>query len=300
MYILFAALAMVSSVGNTILNRISSHKIGSVLSATIKAFMMTFACFIICLCFGNLKVIYALNGKQWMLLVILGLVTVVDWLFYFLALKRSYLEAFSCFEASTILFSSNLLFSIFMTESATVGGSTRNIILVVLGLVFVLASMVYAVFNKKINPIAKKSWVLFSIISAFSLAATLVIATKIKATGVPSDVVAFHQMSVVFGVFLIILLFSKEKFEIKKLNGRITLDFFISAIFNAMMMVFRYIALGYENSNQSVVNIIVGLDFVFVSIATVLFFKADNKKEITILILLVVAGMILNALPALL
>lgn len=300
MYILFAAFALVASVGNTIFNRISSHKIGSVLSATIKAFMMTFACFIICICFGNLKVIYALNGKQWLLLIVLGLVTVVDWLFYFLALKRSYLEAFSCFDASTILFASNLLFSIFMTESATVGGSTRNIILVVIGLLFVFASMIYAVFNKKINPIAKKSWVLFSIISAFSLAGTLVIATKIKETGVPSDVVAFHQMSVVFAVFLIILLLSKEKFEIKKLNNRIVIDFFISAIFNALLMVFRYVALGYENSNQSIVNIVVGLDFVFVSIATVLFFKSDNKKEITILILLVVAGMIINALPALL
>lgn len=299
-YILFAIFALISSVGNTIFNRISSNKIGSVLSATIKSLMMTLACFLICLAFGHVKEIYVLNAEQWMWVVILGLITVVDWLFYFLALKRSHLEAFAPFEASAILFSSNLLFSIFMTDSATVGGSTRNIILVSLGLVFIFASMLYSAFNKKINPKGKLLWVLFSIISATALAFTLVVATKIKQTGVESDVVAFHQMSVVFVVCLVMLFFSKDRKEIKTVNVKMYVNFLISAVFNALMMVFRYLALGQTNSNQSVVNIIVGLDFVFVSIATVLFFKADNKKQLLILILLVVAGMIFNALPALL
>ncbi len=299
-YILFAIFALISSVGNTIFNRISSNKIGSVLSATIKSLMMTLACFLICLAFGHVKEIYVLNAEEWMWVVILGLITVVDWLFYFLALKRSHLEAFAPFEASAILFSSNLLFSIFMTDSATVGGSTRNIILVSLGLVFIFASMLYSAFNKKINPKGKLLWVLFSIISATALAFTLVVATKIKQTGVESDVVAFHQMSVVFVVCLVMLFFSKDRKEIKAVNAKMYVNFLISAVFNALMMVFRYLALGQQNSNQSVVNIIVGLDFVFVSIATVLFFKADNKKQLLILILLVVAGMIFNALPALL
>ena len=59
-------------------------------------------------------------------------------------------------------------------------------------------------------------------------------------------------------------------------------------------------ALASADANPSIINIIVGLDFVFVSIATVLFFKAHNKKQLTILITLVVAGMILSALPAIL
>lgn len=298
-YILFSVLALVSSVGNTIFNRISSHKIGSVLSMAIKSFMMTVACFLICVCFGNIKSLYTLTGSQWLWVVILGLVTTVDWLFYFLAIKRSHLEAFAPFEASAILFTSNLLFSIFMTESATKGGGTRNIILFSVGLVFIFASMIYVVFNKKINPSGKLWWVAYSLCSATALAFTLVIATKIKGTGVESDVIAFHQMGITCFVCMILLCFSKDKFEIKSLNGKVYLNFFISAIFNALMMVFRYLALGQSNSNQAVVNVIVGMDFVFVSIATVLFFKANNKKELIILILLVVAGMIFNALPAL-
>ena len=122
MYILFAVLALFSSVGNTIFNRISSHKIGSVLSAVIKSFFITLACLIICLCFGHINQLYSLSKEDWLWIGILGAITIIDWLFYFLALKRSHLEAFAPFEVSTILFMSNLLFSIFMINTVTSGG----------------------------------------------------------------------------------------------------------------------------------------------------------------------------------
>lgn len=296
-YVVFACLALLSSVGNTIFNRISSHKIGSVLSALIKSFMITFACFIIAICFGHFSELYSLNKTQWIWVGVLGLITVVDWLFYFLALKRSYLEAFAPFEASTILFTSNLLFSFFMIQTVTSGATTLNIVLYYVGLAFLFASMVFTVINKKINPIAKLSWVIYSVISATALSFTLVV-VKLKLSDLPSDVVAFHQMFVVFVVCGIMLLFSKDRKEISKITGKTAINFLISAVFNALMMVFRYMALAAENANPSIINIIVGLDFVFVSIATVLFFKANNKKELIILIILVVLGMVLNALPA--
>ena len=297
MYILFAFLALFSSVGNTIFNRISSHKIGSVLSATIKSFFITIACFIICACFGHVNILYSLTGEQWLWVGILGLVTIVDWLFYFLALKRAYLEAFAPFESSAILFISNLLFVIFMIRTVTSGGGALNVVLFFLGLAFLLAATIFAVMNKKINPVKKISWVVFSLISATALAFTLVI-VKLKLSDIPSDVVAFHQMLIVFVGSGIGLLFSKDKFEIKNIKFKIYVDFFLSAIFNALLMVFRYMALASVSANPSIVNVIVGLDFVFVSVATVLFFKAKNKKQLTILILLVVIGMVLNALPA--
>ena len=296
-YILFAFLALISSVGNTIFNRISSHKIGSVLSATIKSLFITFACFIICVCFGHVSVMYSLTKEQWIWVGVLGLITIVDWLFYFLALKRSHLEAFSCFESALILFLTNLLFVIFMIRTVTEGGSTLNVILFFAGLALLFAATLFAVLNKKINPTTKIAWVIFSIISATALAFTLVI-VKIKLSDVPSDVVAFHQMLTVFIGCAIGLCFSKDRKEIVTIPWKTYLNFFISAIFNAGLMVFRYMALACEGANPSIINIIVGLDFVFVSIATVLFFKAHNKKQLTILILLVVAGMVLSALPA--
>ena len=297
-WILFAVLALFSSVGNTIFNRISSHKIGSLLSACIKSFMITIACLIICICFGHIKELYSMNKFDWMWLGILGLVTIVDWLFYFLALKRSHLEAFAPFEVSAILFFSNLLFSFFMISIVTSGATPLKITFYYAGLAIILASMFYAVFNKKINPIAKFTWVIFSLISALGLSFTFII-VKLKLSHISSDVIAFHQMLVVFVVCLIALLFSKQKREIKSIKAKTYLNFFISAIFNAGLMVFRYKALASANANPSIINIIICLDFVFVSIATVLFFKANNKKQLIVLIILVVSGMILNALPTL-
>lgn len=297
MYILFAFLALFSSVGNTIFNRISSHKIGSVLSATIKSFMITIACFFICLSFGHISQLYSLNNNDWLWVGILGLVTIVDWLFYFLALKRSYLESFAPFEAAAILFISNLLFSIFMISVVTSGGSTLNIVLYYSGLALLLVAMLFAVFNKKLNPIAKLAWVVYSLISATALAFTLVI-VKVKLSHIPSDVVAFHQMLTVFVVCVIMLIFSKDRKEIKSVNLKTYFNFFLSAVFNALLMVFRYKALASAGAIPSIINIITGLDFVFVSIATVLFFKANNKKQLVIIILLVVSGMVLSALPA--
>ena len=225
------------------------------------------------------------------------MITLVDWLFYFLALKKSHLEAFAPFEASTILFISNLLFSIFMFGVVTGGGTPLNIIFFYSGLLVLLASMLYAVLNKKINPITKINWVIYSTISATALAFTFVV-VKLKLSHVPSDVVAFHQMFIVFVVTSIALIFSKQKSEIKTIPFKTYLNFFISAVFNAGLMVFRYLALTSANANPSIINIIVFLDFVFVSIATVIFFKANNKKQLVVLIILVVTGMILNALPA--
>ena len=296
-WILFAILALFSSVGNTIFNRISSNKVGSILSACIKSLMITFACLIIVLCFGHIKELYSLNKYDWMWVGVLGLITIVDWLFYFLALKRSHLEAFAPFDVSAILFFSNLLFSIFMISVVTSGATPLKITFYYVGLALILASMLYAVFNKKINPKAKKWWVLFSLISALALSFTFVI-VKLKLSHIHSDVVAFHQMLVVFIVTTIAVIFSKEKYQIKEIGLKTYLNFFISAIFNAFLMVFRYMALASANANPSIINIIVSLDFVFVSIATVLFFKANNKKQLLILIIFVVSGMILNALPA--
>ena len=297
-WVLFAVFALFSSVGNTIFNRISSHKISSVLSACIKSFMITLVCVLICLCFGHIKELYSLSKSDWLWIGLLGGVTLIDWLFYFLALKRSHLEAFAPFEVSAILFVSNLLFSIFMISIVTNGASALSIVFYYSGLLIVLGSMFYAVFNKKINPITKFTWVIFSLISATALSFTFLI-VKLKLSHLHSDVIAYHQMIIVFAVTLVMLIFSKEKKEIKTIKPTTYLHFFISAIFNALLMVFRYKALASANAIPSIINVIICLDFVFVSIATVLFFKANNKKQLVILIIMVVTGMVLNVIPAL-
>lgn len=295
---LFAGLALVSSALNAIFNRISSNKVSTLLSAVIKAFFIVIACLVITLCLGNITQLYSLTSTEWIWVVVLGLVTCVDWIFYFLSIKRAHLEAFSPFEASGVLFFSNLLFSIFMFESVTKGGSPLNASLFFIGLACVLGAMVFAVLNKKINPSTKKIWVLYATITALAMAFTLVI-VKTKLSNVSSDIIAVQQMSVVFVVCGIMLLVSKGYKELKEVKPIDFGKFFIAAIFNAGLMVFRYKALSYPDAIPSIINVIISFDFVLVSLATVLFFKAKNKKELSILIILIASGMILNVVSGL-
>jgi len=297
-YLIFAGLALLASAANTIFNRISANHIGTVLSAVIKAFFIMIACLIITLCFGHIKDLYTFKNDELIWIIVLGLVTCVDWIFYFLSIKRAHLEAFSPYEASCVLFLSNLLFMIFMFGTVTKGGTSLNIILFFIGLGCLLVAMIYTVFNKKINPSTKKIWVIYATITALAMAFTLII-MKTKLSSVAPDIIAFHQMSIVFVVCLIILLFSKGYKEVKNIKWKDYLKFFVAAVFNALLMVFRYKALSYDNAIPSIINCIVSFDFCIVSLVTIAFFKEKNKKQIGILIAIIATGMILNVISGL-
>lgn len=297
-YLIFAGLALLSSAANTIFNRISANKIGTLVSAVIKALFIVFATFIITLCFGNIDKLFALTGDQWLWVIILGLVTCVDWIFYFLSIKRAHLEAFSPYEASAVLFLSNTLFMIFEFSVVTKNNSPLNTVLFFAGLACLLGAMIFAVTNKKINPSTKKIWIFYATVTALAMAFTLVI-VKYHLSEVPSSIVSFYQMIVVFVVCGILMFAFKAHKEFKTIRLIDYGKFFIAAIFNALLMVFRYMALTAENSSAPIVNCIIALDFVLVSLATVLFFKAKNKLQLTILLVIVTTGMILNVVAQL-
>lgn len=294
-YLLFAGLALLASAANTIFNRISANKIGTLVSAVLKAFFIVLCIFVVCAILGHVPQLYSFTNEQWLWMGVLGLVTVADWIFYFLSIKRAHLEAFAPFEAASVLFLSNLLFSIFMFSTVTKGGTPINTVLFFLGLVALIGAMLFAVLNKKINPSTKKIWVLYAFMSALAMGFTLVI-TKTKLQGIEPDVIAFHQMFIVFVVCTIIMFVSKAYKELKVVKVKDYAKFFIAAIFNALLIFLRYKALLCEGSNPAIVNCVISFDFVLVSLATVLFFKANNKKELILLILMVTAGMVLNVI----
>lgn len=298
-YIIFAFLALLASTGNTIFNRLGANHVSALLNSTIKSFFIVIACFLITLFYGHVPTLYALSGDQWLWIVILSLLTCLDWFFYFMAIKRSHLEAFSPFCASGILFFSNMLFIIFTFGAVTNGGKTLNIVFYVIGLVLLLVSLFYILFNKKINPSSKKMWIVYGLVSVISFAFVLLIA-KTKLSSVPADVLAYHQMTIVFGIMFIFVLITKSIKEIPHIKAMDHLFIFIGAVFNALMMVFRYMAFSYSNSVPAIVNVIIGLDFVLVSIVTVIFFKSKNKAQVLIMIAIIVTGMASNVLAGLL
>ena len=297
-YIIFAFLALLASAGNTIFNRLGANRASALSNATIKSFFIVIACFLISLAFGHVPTLYALSLEQWLWILLVGALTSIDWFFYFLAIKKAHLEAFAPFCAAGILFASNSLFSIFTFMSVTNGGKPVNIVLYFVGLACLLASLFFIIFNKKINPSTKWLWVLFAVISTVSFAFVLLI-VKLKLTDIPADVISYHQMTIVFVVMLISSLFTKTFKEIVKTKWIDHLYIFLGAVFNALMMVCRYTAFSYPNSVPAIVNVIIGLDFILVSIGTILFFKAKNKLQLLIIIILVASGMIFDVLAGL-
>ena len=298
-YILFAFLALLASAGNTIFNRLGANHASALTNATIKSFFIVIACFIISAIFGHVPTLYTLALEQWLWILLIGALTSIDWFFYFLAIKKSHLEAFAPFCAAGILFFSNLLFSIFIFSSVTNGGKPLNIALYFLGLASLLGSLIFIVFNKKINPKTKLLWVAFALLSVVSFSFVLLI-VKLKLTSVPSDVISYHQILFVFVTMFVASLFTKSIKEITKIRWIDHLYIFLGAVCNAVMMVTRYTALSYENAVPAIVTVIVGLDFILVSIGTVLFFKAKNKLQLVTIIVLVATGMVLNVLAGLL
>ena len=297
-YILFAFLALFASAGNTVFNRLGANHASALTNATVKSFFIVIACFLISLAFGHVSTLYLLEPEQWLWIGVIGILSAIDWFFYFLAIKKSHLEAFAPFCAAGILFASNTLFSIFTFMSVTNGGKPLNIVLYFLGLASLLASLLFIVFNKKINPKGKLLWVLFAVVSVVSLSFVLLI-VKLKLSSVPSDVIFYHQMTIVFVIMLIASIFTRTIKEIVTIRWIDHFYIFIGAIFNALMMVFRYRAFSYPDSVPAIINVIIGLDFVLVSLGTVLFFKEKNKLQLTIIIILVSVGMALNVLAGL-
>ena len=297
-YILFAFLALLSSAGNTIFNRLGTNRASALTNATVKSFFIVIACFLICLAFGHVPTLYSLELEQWLWITAIGALTCIDWFFYFLAIKQSHLEAFAPFCAAGILFAANTLFAIFTFGMVTNGGKPLNITFYFLGLACLLGSLFFIVLNKKVNPKGKLLWVIYATISVVSFAFVLLI-VKTKLTAVPADVIAYHQITIVFVVMLIASLITRNIKEIVTIRWLDHLYIFIGAVFNALLMVNRYIAFSYPNAVPAIVNVIIGLDFVIVSIGTILFFKAKNKLQMLIVIVLVAIGMTLNVLAGL-
>ena len=297
-YILFAFLALFASAGNTIFNRLGANKASALTNATVKSFFIVIACFLISLAFGHITILYSLTPTQWIWISVIGVLTAIDWFFYFLAIKKSHLEAFAPFVAAGVLFLSNSLFSIFTFALVTNGGKVLNIILYFIGLASLLGSIIFIVLNKQINPTQKWLWVIFATIACISFAFVLLI-VKVKLSDVAPDVISFQQMSIVFVIMLIASLVTKSFKEIVHISWKDHLFIFSGAVFNALTMVFRYKAFSYPNSVPAIVNIIIALDFVIVSLATIIFFKAKNKLQMSIVISLVLAGMILDVVAGL-
>lgn len=290
---------MVASGCNAISNKFASNKISSAVSSVVKSLMILIACFIISACFGHLPDLYNLTIDQWHWVVITGLFTSADWIFYFAAIKKSNLEAFTPFYETGQLLFGNVLFLIFMFSTVVNVNEPLSIVLYCGGLTFFAGALLVIAFSKKLNANVNRIWIVFAICAAVAYAFTI-LTMKMHLTALASDVISYHQIFVVFVVSIIVMLIKKEWSYLTHINLKGYLIFFISAIFNTMLMIFRYQSLSYANANPAVINIIISAQFVLVAIVTIIFQKRHDKLIISLAISLVIIGMVLDLLSGLL
>lgn len=294
-WILFSFLSLICLGANSIADKFSSSKAPSILSAVIKSFFMMFFCFLICLFFGHLENIKDITLEQWIFIIVAGLATAGDWFFYFAAIKRSHLDAFAPFEETSVLFCSNVMFSMFFLSSVTNGSKALNIALYFVGIACLIVAICIVVFNRKINPIQSKKWLVFAFLSALCYSTALLF-IKLKISAISSDITSLFVCIIVFVTALITSLFTKQIKFLREMKFKDFLQFFIAALCNTGHTIFRYMAISYENSDPAIVNIIITLNFVVVALISCFYFKKKEKIVLLTLIGFVCAGMLLNFL----
>lgn len=294
-WILFSFLSLICLAANSIADKFSSSKAPSILSAVIKSFFMMFFCFFIALVMGHLNEIPNITWEQWLFIGITGVATVGDWFFYFAAIKRSHLDAFSPMEETSILFCSNVMFSMFFLSAVTNGSKALNITLYFLGIACLVVALCIIIFNKKLNPIVSKKWLIFAFMSALCYSTALLF-VRLKISEVSSDVTSLFVTMIVFVISCLTCLFTKQFKFMKKMEFKDFLMFFIAALCNTGHTILRYMATGSQNSDPAIVNVIITLNFVLVSFISCFYFKKKEKVILLILIGFVCAGMLLNFL----
>ena len=293
MWVLFSVVACVFSVGNAILNKVCSLHTNSYLSATIKSLFMVIFTFAIVAIFGHIPDLVLLNQTEIIFIIVAGLLTTINWICYFAAIKRSKLDLFAPFNETALLAISNGLFAIFITTNVMNVESWISISLYVVGLLILVVALIYILINKKMNDGINRKWLIFGFLSTTAYAVCLLF-VKMYLSPIHADVVSFWQMVIVFVCCAIISIFVKGYRDLPKLKLLDWGKFALCALCNAAFVISRYQAYSYSDGIPSITNIIVSFAFVIVSMCTAIYLKKHEKKEIIIISCLVLVGMLLE------
>ena len=293
MWILFSVIACIFSIANVVLNRVCSLNTNSYLSATIKSLFMVIFTFAIVAIFGHVPDLIKLNHNEIIFILVAGLLTTINWICYFAAIKRSKLDLFAPFNETSLLTMSNALFAIFITTNVMNIESWVSITLYALGIAILLVALVYLLLNRKLNDAINRKWLIFGFLSTAAYATCLLI-VKMNLSVIHADVVSFWQMVIVFVCCAIISIFARGYRDLPKLKFSEWGKFALCALCNAAFVISRYQAYSYADGIPSITNIIISFAFVIVSLASAIYLKKHEKKEIILISCLVLAGMLLE------
>lgn len=294
-YILLAILCLFLFLLNVIFDKKGSENISGILSTTVKAGICTAFLIIYIFTTGFGKQLFVFTNKSDIGLVILfGLSQAANWFLYFVAIKKSKIEQFSCFNELQFLLYANIWTLVFNFNNTVNPTRPISLVVYVIGLlVFVVASII-AVLSKDFDIHETLKWIMYDAIACL-LGSFYLIVSGLKLTTIPVEITTFYFMAIVFICGIIVSLLTGEFKKIGEFKHSNLTFLSIGAIVNSLEIVFRLKANTIEGANIAIINVIVSSCFVFLTLVNVFVKKQKFPKAIWIAFILLILGMILNS-----
>lgn len=294
---LLAFFSFITTTCNTFCNKLGAGKNNCFVTSLIKSIFLFIGANIMVLAFGKFDSLFAINPTQWVFLLLSVATYIIHTVLYFLAIKQSNLHAFAPFMEPTILFTSNILYFIFMFSDVTGNGNPASIALYSLGLAMLAFAPMLIVFSKTLNKNCSRKWMIVAAISAMSLGLTNFF-VKFGASGLHTSVLCWWQMGGLLVVMIALVFPLKLIPEIKKVNRKNLFFIFLSAIFAFASTYLRNYAYTFPDANPALINLIYSCAFVLVFIINCVSHHESIPKILWVVAFLVIGGMAVQMLSA--
>lgn len=246
---------------------------------------------IICLVTHSFSSINTLTYKNWLFLILSGVLTGCSWLCYFKAIKLGNINKVAPIDKSSFVLTS-ILFFIFFFDETTKGGNLVTISMLILAILLMLSGT-FLMINKTNNQETKsQKWLIYAILS--SVFASLVsLFVKIGLQGIPTQLGTLIRTIIVFIFAGSIVMIKKDYSGVKKITKKNWLFLSLSGISTGIAWLSEYYALNMEGVNPIAVNSISKLAILLTMAFSFFILKEKfNKKSLCGLALLT-SGIIL-------
>ncbi len=295
-YIFPAICCLILFLLNTVFDKIASGKLSGYLVTTIKASICCILYLVYAAFTGHIDMLFKFSSKEEFLIVIFfGITQCFNWFCYFLAMKKSNIDAFSCFTETMFLFCANIWTIIFSFSSSVNPNSSISIIVYIVGLCSIVGGSTLIATNKKMNEGTTRIWVLIESIACI-IGSIYTIAGSLWIKDIPVELLTFYTMLIVVFVGIIICIFNKDYKEIKNIDSKSLLFMFLGAIVNVTVFITRLTVNGLPGTNIAVVNVIIASQFVILTLCQAIIKKKKFPKVVWVVFVLMIVGMILNSI----
>lgn len=294
MYILLAISCLVFFFLNVTCDKQGSKGISSYLAIALKGTICTVLSLAYVLFLGHGNLLFSFSSfKEGLLVFLFGSFQLINWIFYFKAIQKAKIEAFTSLNEITFLLTANIWTLFFNFNNTVNGTSPFSIIVYFLG----LGMMAFAIYlisqNKGLNEGVDKKWIIIDIIgcifgSLFNVGCAFV-------SDLPNDVIIFYAMLIMCVGGFILVIIKKAYKEFKNIEASSYMYLVFAGVFNILTYLLRFRANTTEGANIAVINAIISSYFVFMTLFNAIIQKKKFPIIIWMVFVLMIGGMVLNS-----